>query len=168
MTAFSQTESFREQTQSIQQHGLLENTQPHLSSHDMRRKLRCTVWLIWQEWFTFKVCVCVCVCVCVHAQSLSRIRLFATPRTVARPALLSMEFSRQEYWSGLPFPSPGELPDAGIKPVSPVSPALASAFFTIALPGIQTHTVIQNPPSNIPERTASWDCQFTSRLKEWV
>ena len=98
--------------------------------------------------------MCVCVCVCVHAQSLSRIRLFATPRTVARPALLSMEFSRQEYWSGLPFPSPGELPDAGIKPVSPVSPALASGFFTIALPGIQTHTVIQNPPSNIPERTA--------------
>ena len=157
MTAFSQTESFREQTQSIELHGLLENTQPHLSSHDMRRKLRCTVWLIWQELFTFNVCVCEC--------SLSRIWLFATPWTIAWPALLSMGFSRQEYWSGLPFPSPGKLPDAGIEPVSP---ALASRFFTIALPGIQTHIVIQNPPSNIPEKTAWWDCQFTPRLKEWV
>ena len=46
------------------------------------------------------------------------------PWTVARQALLSMEFSRQEYWSGLPFPSPGDLPQAGIEPVSLVSPAL--------------------------------------------
>ena len=41
-----------------------------------------------------------------------------------------MEFSRQEYWSGLPFPAPGDLPDSGIEPVSPVSPALAAMFFT--------------------------------------
>ena len=58
---------------------------------------------------------------------LSHIRLFATPWTVARQAPLSMEFSRQEYWNGLPFPSPGDLPDPGIKPVSP---ALAGGFFT--------------------------------------
>ena len=45
--------------------------------------------------------------------------LFATPWTVAHQAPLSMEFSRQEYWSGLPFPSPGDLPDAGIEPRSP-------------------------------------------------
>ena len=44
---------------------------------------------------------------------------FATPWTVARQAPLSVEFSRQEYWSGLPFPSPGDLPDPGIKPASP-------------------------------------------------
>ena len=43
----------------------------------------------------------------------------ATPWTVAHQAPLSMEFSRQEYWSGLPFPSPGDLPDPGIKPRSP-------------------------------------------------
>ena len=43
----------------------------------------------------------------------------ATPWTVARQASLSMGFSRQEYWSGLPFPSPGDLPDSGIKPGSP-------------------------------------------------
>ena len=42
-----------------------------------------------------------------------------TPWTVARPATLSMEFSRQEYWSGLPFPSPGDLPDSGIESGSP-------------------------------------------------
>ena len=41
-----------------------------------------------------------------------------------------MDFSRQEYWSGLPFPSPGDLPDPGIEPVSPMSPALAGGFFT--------------------------------------
>ena len=50
---------------------------------------------------------------------LSRVRLFATPWTVAYQAPPSMRFSRQEYWSGLPFPSPGDLPDPGIKPGSP-------------------------------------------------
>ena len=46
-----------------------------------------------------------------------------------------MEFSRQEYWSGLPYPTPGDLPDAGIEPASLVSPALAGGFFTAGLPG---------------------------------
>ena len=52
-------------------------------------------------------------------KSLSRIRLFEIPWTVAYQAPPSMGFSRQEYWSGLPFPSPGDLPDPGIKPRSP-------------------------------------------------
>ena len=52
-------------------------------------------------------------------QSLSRVQLFATPWTVAYQASPSMGFSRQEYWSGLPFPSPGDLPDPGIEPRSP-------------------------------------------------
>ena len=51
--------------------------------------------------------------------SLSRVPLFATPWTVAYQAPLSMEFSRQEYWSGLPFPSPGNLPHPGIEVGSP-------------------------------------------------
>ena len=51
----------------------------------------------------------------------------ATPWTVTHQALLSMGFSRQEYWSGLPFPSPGDLLDPAIKLTSPVSPALAAA-----------------------------------------
>ena len=50
---------------------------------------------------------------------LSRVQLLATPWTVVHQAPPSMEFSRQEYWSGLPFPSPGDLPDPGIKPGSP-------------------------------------------------
>ena len=50
---------------------------------------------------------------------LSRVRILATPRTIAHKAPLSMGFSRQEYWSGLPFPSPGDLPNPEIKPVSP-------------------------------------------------
>ena len=74
-------------------------------------------------------CVCVHVCVCVHAraQSFSCAQLFATPWTVAHQAPLSMGFSRQEYWSGLPFPPPGDLPHPGIEPASPV---LADGFFT--------------------------------------
>ena len=63
-------------------------------------------------------CVCVCVCVCV-SESLNCVRLFATPWTVACQASLSMEFSRQEYWSGLPFPSPEDPPSPGIEPWSP-------------------------------------------------
>ena len=51
-------------------------------------------------------------------KSLSCVQLFATPRTVAYQAPPSMGFSRQEYWSGLPFPSPGDLPDPGIEPGS--------------------------------------------------
>ena len=52
-----------------------------------------------------------------------------TPCTVAHQAPLSMEFSRQEYWSGLPFPSPGDLPDPGIKPKVLISPSLTGGFF---------------------------------------
>ena len=59
-------------------------------------------------------------------KSLSRVRLFATPWTVAQQAPPSMGFSRQEYWSGLPFPSPGDLPDPGIEPRSPVLQSDAS------------------------------------------
>ena len=55
----------------------------------------------------------------VKMKSLSRVRLFSTPWTVAYQAPLSMGFSRQECWSGLPFPSPGDLPDPGIEPRSP-------------------------------------------------
>ena len=65
-------------------------------------------------------------------QSLSHVRFSVTPWTAACQAPLSMGFSRQEYWSGLPFPSPGDLPDSGIKPTSLPSPPLAGEFFTIS------------------------------------
>ena len=55
----------------------------------------------------------------VKVKSLSRVRLFATPWTVTYHAPPSMGFPRQEYWSGLPFPSPGDLPNPGIEPGSP-------------------------------------------------
>ena len=58
-----------------------------------------------------------------------------TPWTVACQAPLSKESFRQEYWSELPFPPPGDLPDPEIEPTSPESPALAGGFFTIAPPG---------------------------------
>ena len=63
----------------------------------------------------------------MHACVLSRVRLFVTPWPCQAP--LSMEFSRQEYWSGFPFPSPGDLPDPGIEPTSLVPPALAVGSF---------------------------------------
>ena len=63
---------------------------------------------------------------------LSRVRLFATPWTVAYQAPPPMGFSRQEYWSGLPFPPPGDLPNPGIKPGSPV-------LQTDALPSKNSH-----------------------------
>ena len=72
-----------------------------------------------------------CVCVCM----LSRVRLFATPWTMARQAPLSMGFPWQEYGNGLPFPPPGDLPDPGVEPKSPVSPALAGRFVTTEPPG---------------------------------
>ena len=71
----------------------------------------------------------------MHVCVLSQVRFFATPWTAADQAPLSMEFSRQEYWIGLPFPSPGDLPDPGIEPTSPVSPVLAGEFFTTELSG---------------------------------
>ena len=68
---------------------------------------------------------------------LSHVHLFATPWTVAYKAPLSMEFSRQEYWSGLPFPSPGDLPDPGIKPRSP---ALQADALPCEPPGKPLHS----------------------------
>ena len=67
-----------------------------------------------------------------EVKSLSCVRLFATPWTVAYQASLSMGLSRHEYWSGLPFPSPGDLPNSGIEPRSP---ALRADALTSEPPG---------------------------------
>ena len=71
------------------------------------------------------VCVCGCVCVCT----------LCNPLGCSLQAPLSMEFSRQEYWSGLPFLPPRGLSNPGIEPVSPASPALAGGFSTAVPPG---------------------------------
>ena len=73
-----------------------------------------------------------CSTVCVCAQSYSHVQLFATPWTVAHQAPLSIEFFRQEYWSGLPFPPAGDLPNPGIKTTSLASPALAGRLYHCA------------------------------------
>ena len=72
------------------------------------------------------ICILPSLCVLTH------VRLFVTPWNVPCHTPLSMGFSRQEYWSGLPFASPGDLPDPGIEPAPP---ALAGGFFTTTLPG---------------------------------
>ena len=86
-----------------------------------------------------KLCLCMCVCVglcyqfLAHAYMLSCFShgpLFSTLWTIALQASMSMGFSRQEYWSGLPCPPPGDLPHPGIEHASLMSPALASRFFT--------------------------------------
>ena len=70
------------------------------------------------------------MCECV----LSYVQLSVTPWTAVHQAPLSTEFSRQGYWKGLPFPTPGDLPDPRIKPVSLASPASAGRFFTTVMP----------------------------------
>ena len=66
-------------------------------------------------------------------KSLSRVWLFVTPRTVACQASLSMEFSRQEYWSDLPCPPPGDLPNPGTEPTSLLSPAMPGELSTTSV-----------------------------------
>ena len=82
----------------------------------------------------------------MHACVLSRfssVPLFVTLWTVAHQAPLSLEFSRQEYHSELPFPSPGDLSNPGIKPTPLLSPALADRFFTTSA----TWGTLEKPPS---------------------
>ena len=74
---------------------------------------------------------------------LSHVRLFATQWYVAHKAPLSLEFSRQDYWCGLPFPTPGDLPNPGIETASLASPALVGRFFTTLPPGKPKLTVLQ-------------------------
>ena len=71
----------------------------------------------------------------MKVKSLSHVQLFGTPWTAAYKASPSMGFSRQEYWSGLSFPSPGDLPNPGIEPRSPA---------------LQADTLPSNPPEKIP------------------
>ena len=98
----------------------------------------------------------------------SHVRLFATPWIVANQVPPSMEFSRQEYWSGLPFPSPGDLPDPGIKPRSPALWADALPSEPLGKPKCTIKCDVLKPSRKPPlprsreklvfHRTGSW-CQ---------
>ena len=91
-----------------------------------------------------KVCTKCCTC----AQSLNPVQLFVTPWTAVCQAPLSLGFSRQEYWIGLPFPSPGDLPNLGIEPTFPTSPALAGERAT---KDTHTHTHTHKNTEDIEE-----------------
>ena len=80
-----------------------------------------------KPWKKKSICVHMHVCVLSH---FSRVQLFVTPWTVAHQVPLSMELSRQEYWSGLPCPPSGDLPHLGIEPVSACVSCIAGGFFT--------------------------------------
>ena len=103
------------------------------------------------------------------SQSLSRVRLFATPWTVAHQALLSMEFSGQEYGSGLPFPSPGDLPDLGIESASLRSPALTGRFFTSVPPGKPSrhYARCQNTEKNLSCLCGNGAFKFSIQPEGW-
>ena len=81
----------------------------------------------------------------VKVKSLSRVQLFVTPWTVAYQAPPSMGFSRQEYWSGLPFPSPGDLPDTEIEPRSPA---------------LQADALLSEPPVGSQRRSKAEELMF--------
>ena len=85
---------------------------------------------------------------CARLSCFSRVWLFATLWTVARRAPLSMGLSRQEYWSGLPCPPPGDLPDPGIQLLSLLSPALVGGFFTTST----------TSGSNLDSSYSTWPC----------
>ena len=93
--------------------------------------------------FSLKCLWQICVCVCVYTQSLSHVRVFATPWTVAGWAPPSMGFPRQKYWSRLPFPPPGNLPNPEVKPKSPASPALAGGLFTSGPPAKPSKSIYE-------------------------
>ena len=96
--------------------------------------------------------------VCVRALSHSVVSDFVTLWAVARQAPLFMGFSRQEYWSGLPFPPSGDHPDLGIEPASPVAPAFAGRFFSIEPPGKPWEIII------IAFISVSFDCCISMPL----
>ena len=101
----------------------------------------------------------------MKVKSLSCVRLFATPWTVAHKAPLSMGFSRQEYWSGLPFPSPGDLPDPGIEHRSP---ALQADALTSEPPGNAVSWVLLLSPRDRQGFLKLKEVNYLSKIKPLV
>ena len=107
---------------------------------------------------------------CECTRLLSHIQLFATPQTVARQASLSVEFSQQEYWSGLPIPPPGKLPNPGIEPTSPETPASADGLFTTEPPGnpVLALTAQQNESAIHIHMSPSFQISLPFRIPQCV
>ena len=99
----------------------------------------------------------------VKLKSLSHVQLFVTPWTVAYQAPQSMEFPRQEYWSGLPFPSPGDLPNPGIEPRS-------RALQADALPSEPSKTKILGLSNQAEDSLSIRDecCPFSATVQPWM
>ena len=101
----------------------------------------------------------------VQSQTLSHVQLFVSPWTVAYQTPPSMGFSRQEYWSRLPFPSPGDLPDSGIEPRSPALqadalPSEPTGRLYLKLSKLQTEpTLLCGSPSPLPHSSPTWGAQ---------
>ena len=124
----------------------------HLTSHSRMSGFRCVITPLWLSILVISKtiiipsqykCKILSAIVKVKVKSLSHVQLFATPWSVPYQAPPSMGFSRQEHWSGLPFPSPGDLPDPGIEPWSP-------AF--------QADTLTSEPPGKCCNRcSANWE-----------
>ena len=108
---------------------------------------------IYIYFLAYWLCVCVCgwVCVCAHTHALSCPTL-CDPIDYTPPAPLSMGFSKQEYWSGLPFPSPGDLSDRGMEPTSLASPG-GSVVLLVFL-------ILQKQRLNIKRTLQSISCCF--------
>ena len=96
---------------------------------------------------------------------LSRVRLFVTPWTVAHQAPLSVGFSRQEYWSGLPFPSPGDLPNPGIEPRSP---ALQADALTSEPPGKPSHHYLHYLHHSLTSGQKTGGIQSRLLTENWI
>ena len=109
------------------------------------------------------LCSLSCGCACVLSR-FSHVWLFATPWTVALQAPLSMGFPRQEYWSGLLCPPPGDLPDPGLKPTSLMSPALAGRFSTTC--ATWEPPLMVNTYSLYLEKRSPWKQQICG-VEEW-
>ena len=109
-------------------------------------------------WTSISALLCVC-------ELLSCVWLFATPQTVTLQASLSMEFSRQEYWSGLPFPSPEDLPNPGVEPRSPALQADSLPAEPQGKP-TSSHVLLPFKFYGSPKNSLTWHlhCEFDMNL----
>ena len=106
------------------------------------------------------------VVLCAVLSRFSRVWLFVTPWTIAHQASLSVGFPRQKYWSELPFPSPGYLPDPGIKSESLISPALAGRFFTTR--ATREVPILISHPKNKKNKKIKQKTQYSPASKKSV